>query len=244
MSSAPICIRPLRAWQALRSRGPRYVLHKALRRILPGDSPLKRRLVYADPRAYWTLRGGGDYFAEQEGQPGRTVRSRWLADRVAAYRPDSVLEIGCGYGKQLRALRERLPGVPLVGVDFSPSQLDQARRYLHGCEGVNLLLADGAALPFADGSFDLVLTSAVILHNPPSVADRMRREVVRVARRHAAHNEDTDVSYNRYGYDIAAWYQQHGITLAESGAIPVDLDPTSTRFCVADLRPERAGCPA
>jgi SAM-dependent methyltransferase len=226
---------PLRAWDALRRRGPRYALHKALRRALPGTSRWKRRLVYADPRNYWTLRGGDDYFAEQEGQPGRAARSRWLANRVAAYRPGSVLEVGCGYGKQLRALRERLPGVPLVGLDFSPTQLRRARRYLEGCEGITLVLGDGAAMPFHAGAFDLVLTSAVILHNPPPVAEAMRREVVRVARCWAAHNEDTDVSYNRYGYDIAAWYAGEGIALAESGAIPVDLDPAATRFCVARL---------
>ena len=51
-----------------------------------------------------------------------------------------------------------------------------------------------------------VVTSAVILHNAPPVAEAIRREVVRVARRFAAHNEDLDVTYNRYGYDTAAWY--------------------------------------
>ena len=41
-----------------------------------------------------------------------------------------------------------------------------------------------------------------------------------MARRFAAHNEETDVSYNRYGYDTAAWYRARGIALAESGPIP------------------------
>ena len=82
----------------------------------------------------------------------------------------------------------------------------------------------GRGLPFADKSFDLVLTSAVILHNPPPVAEQMRLEVIRVARRFAAHNEDTDVSYNRFGYDTAAWYRAAGLPLAEAGPIPVGPD--------------------
>jgi SAM-dependent methyltransferase len=193
---------------------------------------VKRRLVYAEPRDYWTLRGGDDYFREQEGQPGRDARSEWLAERVASYRPESVLEIGCGYGKQLRALRRRL-GVPMVGLDFSPTQLGRARQYLDGLGGIGLVLGTGTRLPFADGAFDLVLTSAVILHNPPPEAERIRCEVLRVARRFAAHNEDVDRSYNRYGYDTAAWYRAAGVTLAESGPIPVDPAPTNTQFCVA-----------
>jgi SAM-dependent methyltransferase len=210
----------------------RYAWHKAMRRAPGRWAELKRRMVYAEPRDYWTLRGGIDYFREQEGQATRADRAEWMADRIASYRPDSVLEIGCGYGKQLRALRRRLD-VPLVGIDFSPTQLGQARDYLHDLDGIKLVLGSGDRLPFVDGAFDLVLTSAVILHNPPKVAERIRCEVIRVARRFAAHNEDTDVSYNRYGYDTAAWYGAAGIPLVESGPIPTDPRPSSSQFCVA-----------
>ncbi|WP_422926905.1 class I SAM-dependent methyltransferase [Singulisphaera sp. PoT] len=235
MEAHPTSVLPIRAWNAWRDRGTRYALHKALRRSLGPWPDWKRRLVYADPREYWTLRGGDDYFREQEGQAERTRRSDWLADRIASYRPTSILEIGCGYGKQLRALRSRLADVPLAGVDFSPSQLNQAGGYLQGLKDITLIQSSGAALPFEDGAFDLVLTSAVILHNPPEVAERIRNEVLRVSRRFAAHNEDTDLSYNRYGYDTAAWYRERGIHLAEVGPIPGLVDSEHSQFCVAEL---------
>jgi SAM-dependent methyltransferase len=224
---------PVRAWSAWRSRGTRYAWHKVLRRALGRWPDWKRRLLYADPREYWTLRGGIDYFREQEGQWTRTERSEWIARRVADYRPSSILEIGCGYGKQLRAIRRHLD-VPMVGLDFSPTQLGQARAYLDGLDRIDLVLGTGARLPFADGTFDLVLTSAVILHNPPTIADQIRREVIRVSRRFAAHNEDTDFSYNRYGYDTAAWYRAAGVPLTECGPIPTETDPAPTQFCVAE----------
>jgi SAM-dependent methyltransferase len=226
---------PARAALAVATRGPRYAIHKALRRTLEGWPGLKRRLVYGDPRAYWTLRGGDDYFREQEGQPARTARAEWLADRIASYRPLSVLEVGCGYGKQLRAVRGRLDA-PLVGLDFSPSQLGQARDYLAGLDGIALVQGSGMELPFPDGAFDLVFTSAVILHNPPAEAEQIRREILRVARRWTAHNEDTDVTYNRFGYDTAAWYRERGHALAECGPIPVEPDGPPSQFCVAEVR--------
>jgi hypothetical protein len=83
----------------------------------------------------------------------------------------------------------------------------------------------------------MVVTSAVIMHNPPKAAEQIRREVLRVARRFAAHNEETSRSYNRYGYDTAAWYHSHGIVLTESASIPVDPDPATSQFCVAKLSP-------
>jgi hypothetical protein len=80
-----------------------------------------------------------------------------------------------------------------------------------------------------------VLTSAVILHNPPEAAEAIRREVIRVSRRLAAHNEDTNVSYNRFGYDTAAWYRAAGIPLLEAGPIEVEGDPDRhvSQFSVA-----------
>jgi SAM-dependent methyltransferase len=232
-STRPLSL-PARAWFAWRCRGARYVWHKALRRTPGSWTEWKRRLIYAEPRAYWTHRGGHDYFREQEGQPERTARAEWIAERIASYRPDSVLEIGCGYGKQLRALRARLgDDVLLVGVDFSSTQLAMARQYLDGLGGIELLLASGTHLPFVDGGFDLVLTSAVLLHNPPAAAELIRCEVIRIARRFAVHNEDTSISYNRYGYDTAAWYRAAGIPLVESGPIPNAPAPASTQFCVA-----------
>jgi SAM-dependent methyltransferase len=194
----------------------------------------KRRLLYADPRKYWTLRGGDDYFREQEGQEARSLRAEWIAERLASYQPASILEVGCGYGKLLRALRNRLD-VRLVGIDFSPTQLQRAREFLLPGHNDSLILGRGERLPFPDKSFDMVVTSAVILHNPPAVAGRIRRELIRVARRFAAHNEETDSSYNRYGYDTAAWYRARGVALAESGPIPMDTHPAASQFCVALL---------
>jgi ubiquinone/menaquinone biosynthesis C-methylase UbiE len=196
-------------------------------------------LLYADPRNYWTLRGGVDYFGEQEGQPARGERAEWIARRIASYQPASVLEVGCGYGKLLAALRD-LVDVPLAGIDFSSSQLTMAREYLGDRQGISLFLASGEDLPFADCSFDLVVTSAVILHNPPRIAESIRREIVRVGKRYAVHNEETNHSYNRFGYDTALWYRQHGFSLAECGPIPADTDPAVSQFCVACLSRDKA----
>jgi SAM-dependent methyltransferase len=225
---------PARAWEALRTRGVQYTWHKVLRRTLSRHPNWKRRLLYADARKYWTLRGGDDYFDEQEGQPARTLRAGWIARKIACYQPASLLEVGCGYGKLLGEVRSLLD-IPLWGVDFSPTQLTLARKYLGDDPGISLTLGRAEGLPFPDQAFDLVVTSAVILHNPPGPAERIRREVIRVGCRYAVHNEETNQSYNRFGYDTADWYRQNGFELAESGPIPFDSDPQVSQFCVARL---------
>lgn len=75
----------------------------------------------------------------------------WLSPRVA---PGShVLDLGCGTGALLRALEAQ--DVTGVGADVSGAMLDQARR--HRPDGTFVQL-DGPRLPFADSSFDAVIS--------------------------------------------------------------------------------------
>lgn len=234
-----------KALRAYQQGGAAYLWHKSLRRALEEFPALKRKLLYSDPRHYWTLRGGAEYLAEQEGQPARTSRSLWIASRVSECQPLSLLEVGCGYGKQLRNIRAATnPGVQLTGIDFSPSQLALAHETFRHDPNVALVHGSGCQLPFADKSFDLVMTSAVILHNPPDVADAMRREILRVARHWCVHNEDTDTTYNRFGYDTAAWYRARGLNVVEADPIPPEVlassdDPAGesarSQFCMVRL---------
>ncbi len=243
MAEAPRKGRLSRAYESYRRGGAAYLWHKSMRRLLENESPWKRKLVYSDPRRYWTLRGGPEYLAEQEGQPARTARSKWLAEKVAGCGASSILEVGCGYGKQLEAIRAAVGDhVSLVGIDFSPTQLALAAKRVGRDDRHMLLLGDGQRLPFPDDAFDLVFTSAVILHNAPEIAERMRAEIVRVARRWCIHNEDTDTTYNRFGYDTADWYLSRGLMVVESGSIPASVfaesdDPAGesarSQFCVA-----------
>jgi SAM-dependent methyltransferase len=219
---------------AYRRGGLNYVWYKVLKRTLQNHPRLARHVLYRSPRWYWEQRGL-DYYREQESQTERTARSAFLADQVASYKPTSLLEIGCGYGKQIAAVRPQVSG-PVVGVDWSSSQLALARSLLAPYENIFLLQVDGSRLPFPSGAFDVVLTSAVILHNPPHIARLIRQEICRVGRRLAIHNEDTNTTFSRFGYDTATEYRQLGYSIIDCRPIPGSANPETTQFCVVDLR--------
>ncbi|MEO3753152.1 class I SAM-dependent methyltransferase [Streptomyces sp. B6B3] len=63
------------------------------------------------------------------------------------------LDLGCGTGQNLPALRGR--GRRVIGLDFSVDQLGLARQRTVGGEA--LVQADAAVLPFADAVFDSVV---------------------------------------------------------------------------------------
>lgn len=73
-----------------------------------------------------------------------------LASPASAHPPLEVLDIGCGAGRHLAALRAR-DDVRAFGLDLSRVLLRDARR-----AGLTVARADMRKLPVADGRFDLV----------------------------------------------------------------------------------------
>ncbi|MBS1823789.1 MAG: methyltransferase domain-containing protein [Acidobacteria bacterium] len=101
-----------------------------------------------------------------------------LLDPLAAQRtPRSVLEAGCGTGHLSRLLEQRY-GWRMVPVDLAPEGL----AYGKGLGVERLVQADIAALPFAAGAFDAVLSMDVIVHFPRGEEHRPFAEFVRVCK--------------------------------------------------------------
>lgn len=84
-----------------------------------------------------------------------------VLDLLGATAGGTLLDAGCGTGRLLGEVARHAPALQLHGFDRSPEMLDQARQRLGA--GRSLGLADSAALPLADESFDFVV-SASSLH--------------------------------------------------------------------------------
>ncbi len=198
-----------------------------------GANPLVDRFFrYRRPREYWQKRGGEQYFDEQEAAQDRTRRSEFIAGEIHKLQLRSLLEVGCGYGKQLRNLASK--DIFLVGCDFSAPQLRKAKEFCDDCQ-VCLVEADAEKLPFRDKSLNAVFSSAVILHNDYDKAKKMIAEMIRVSQKYLIHNEDTDVTFSRYGYDLRKTYEKMNLTIIDSKHIPCSPDPTITQFTIAEL---------
>src|SRR5690554_3408915 len=90
----------------------------------------------------------------------------------------SLLDVGCGPGTVTIDLASRVARA--VGIDRAPSVLAAAREAAAGTANVEFLEGDAYALPFADGSFDVVYAHQVLQHLKDPVA--ALREMRRVAK--------------------------------------------------------------
>jgi SAM-dependent methyltransferase len=133
-------------------------------------------------------------------------------ERVDA--PRRVLDVGTGTGLVAGLAAERFPGAEVVGVDLSPRMVEIARGN-HGGGRVRFEVADAAALPFEEGTFDL----AVLLNMIP-FPDELARVLEPGGR--------VAIVFSR-GPDTPIW------------APPETLRPQLQRAGFAELEEERVG---
>ena len=89
-----------------------------------------------------------------------------LATRLADLRHGRVLETAAGTGVVTRALVAALPrGVAIVATDLNQPMLDHAASQL-ASDRVTWRQADAQTLPFADGTFDVVVCQFGVMFFP------------------------------------------------------------------------------
>lgn len=171
----------------------------------------------------------------------RAPRGRWIGEteyrllrRQLALRPDeTILDTGCGTGYFSRRLVQ--DGYPVVGVDLDPAAAAYARASL--TPPLPCVVADMAALPFADRSFDCAISVTALCFVEDEV--KALKEIVRVARRRFAlgllHRDS--LLYHKHrdagSYAGARWHSRSSVA-----ALLRDLPVRDVRMATAIFVPD------
>ncbi len=118
---------------------------------------------------------------------GGVATTRKLIERIAAatgQKEFSVLEVAAGFGEVPRIAAQKLAR---KGIMIEVTHLD--RMLSHLMPGTSAVVADALALPFPDGSFDLVSSSLFAHHLEPGELARFAAEALRVSRRAVVIND-------------------------------------------------------
>jgi SAM-dependent methyltransferase len=148
-------------------------------------------------REDWTRLGAEDPLWAVYVAPG-TRGGRWDVDEFFALGAEEVsralgeldrlglspgtgvaVDFGCGVGRLSAALARRFTEV--IGVDISPTMLDEAKRFDQSGGRCRFVLNESDDLAFIpDGSVDLVYSSLVLQHLPADLAKGYIREFARI----------------------------------------------------------------
>jgi len=113
------------------------------------------------------------------GKPPLVFRVLSEALRPIAKPGTSILEIGCSSGYYFEVLEYfQNRSIDYFGVDYSEPMIALAQSYYPRAK---FKVADGAQMPFAEGQFDIAISSGVLLH-APNYAEHIL-ETARVAKR-------------------------------------------------------------
>ena len=141
--------------------------------------PRRRRLIDLGRESF----GESDQMIQQFYESRRTdlpridARLATVLEEVVRLRPASLLDVACGYGAFLSAVRARLPGTMLSGCDIVQDGVDATRAL-----GIDAVVANvEKGLPYDDESFDCIFFGEVIEHLVDP--DRAVLELSRVLRR-------------------------------------------------------------
>src|SRR5437764_346742 len=112
-----------------------------------------------------SVRTGYDRWAavyDHDANPLQALEGPVVREAVGDVRGLAVLDLGCGTGRH--SLWLAAGGAVVTAVDFSEGMLTEARRK-PGAESVRFLVHDlHEPLPFADGTFDRVVSGLVLEH--------------------------------------------------------------------------------
>jgi malonyl-CoA O-methyltransferase len=91
--------------------------------------------------------------------------------------PGTVLDVGSGTGFAIPGLMKRYKKARLVAIDIAHAMTRQTRRHSGWRRKVHCVTADAERLPFADNSFDLVLSNMTLqwCNDLPSTLTGLRR---------------------------------------------------------------------
>ena len=150
---------------------------------------------------YWNASSAGYSDINRE-ELDTDMRGVWLSI-IEKNRPEGkpvrILDAGCGPGFFSVLMAQE--GHEIEAVDFSPDMLARAREnavYYGVSEKIRFQEADVSELPFADNTFDLILSRNITwtLQNPT----RVYREWLRVLKR-GGRFLNFDANWNRHYYD-------------------------------------------
>lgn len=160
-------------------------------RLMPRSGNLDNTEVLVEQKLLEIARQFGQAYFDGDrlyGYGGYSYHPRFWTETVARFRDyykleedASVLDVGCAKGFMLYDFKKLMPRLNVVGIDISryayENSLPEIRPFLQ--------IGNAKKLPFADQSFDLVISINTVHNLPPEECRQALREIRRVTRRHA-----------------------------------------------------------
>lgn len=170
---------------------------------------------------YW------DSYAQDHSKHYNEEMAKFIRDLAVSLRVQSVLEIGCSAGNDLKLFPQNLD---VRGIDISKTAIEQARKNL---PGFSFEAGQVDSIPFEDNSIDIVFTRNLFNHVESVKVD----EMFRVSKKYIfnielfSENEqklgDNPITYGR---NMKQYWMNYKVKIISNVDMHEEIDPKKSRF--------------
>jgi len=116
-----------------------------------------------------------------------------------------VLEVGSNVGTQLKILQKVNPELSLYALEPQAYAIDKGKELF---PDINFIQGNALSLPYADNSFEVVMTNTVLIHIQPAILPIVMAEIYRCCIKYIHFHEyyaESVTSVNYREYDGILW---------------------------------------
>ncbi len=119
-----------------------------------------------------------DYLNRINNIPHRIEGEFLLCEFIPSKRPNRILDLGTGNGRLIKLLKEKIPFLESVAIDFSPPMLNELKKEFLNDKTVQIIEHDLTyPIPKNIGKFDAIVSSFAIHHLKPKRKKELYSEV-------------------------------------------------------------------
>ena len=155
--------------------------------------------------------------------------AKFVRDLAISLRCNSVLEIGCGTGIDLRLFPETFD---IYGIDLNDKALDIAKEKLPIAK---FKKGDITQLPFEDSSIDFVFTHQLLNYLDDEILARGVSEMYRVTGKYIMNCEkfgesEDQITENQKYRNMKNWWMDYKVKIVSNVDMHEEIDPDKSRF--------------
>jgi ubiquinone/menaquinone biosynthesis C-methylase UbiE len=105
---------------------------------------------------------------------------------------ESLFEAGCGFGWNIKRVKDDFSPMRVGGVDFSLPQLGNLKKKYMSSDKAQVSCGDATKMPFCDNAFDIGISVGVFMNIHPSKIQDAIKEMTRVSKKYIIHLEYDD----------------------------------------------------
>lgn len=183
--------------------------------------------MLTEQEQWWRQSFGDEYVARNS--VNWRARIPFWQNIIERTKPNSILEVGCGSGWNLRSIRQVDPAITVRGCDINQTAIQEAANW-------GLWVAEGSLFDipreWPEDKFDLVASVGVLIHVATEDLPRAMDSIISVSNRYVLaveYADETEVEVEYRGNAKRLWrrpfgklYEAHGLKIVAEGEAPAD----------------------